>query len=83
MYIPADNSVPGRYSNGGVPNGVGMLIEAFDSTGQHPATAQGYDLSNGTPAAFYPTTDGFDGELQLYFDGGQEWFPNGVFDGYG
>lgn len=76
MYL-SDNT-PLRHPSSGVADGVGMLISAFDSS-----AAQGYDLSNGAPIAFYPTTDGFEGELQYYIEGPQDWMPTGVFDGYG
>lgn len=70
-----------------------MLMEPFDSQG----TLQGYTMApNGnlaqaaaiaaavTPAPLYPSADGYEGELQFYINGPQDWMPtDGVFDGYG
>lgn len=75
------------------PTNLGMLMEPFDSQG----TLQGYTMApNGnpaqaaaiaasvTPAPFYPSADGYEGELQFYINGPQDWMPtDGVFDGYG
>ena len=72
----------------GPRDGLGMLIEAVDYSGQQAAAAQGYDLANGNPLAFYPATDGFDTEMQFFFQGEQQqgqqqdWAQNGVFDRY-
>ncbi|KAM6533143.1 hypothetical protein FALCPG4_006159 [Fusarium falciforme] len=82
IYMHTDNST-----------GLGMLMEPFDSQG----ALQGYTMApNGnpaqaaaiaaavTPAPFYPSADGYEGELQFYINGPQDWMPtDGVFDGYG
>ncbi|KAM0426263.1 hypothetical protein ACHAPT_008616 [Fusarium lateritium] len=81
------------YMHPGNSASLGMLMEPFDSQG----ALQGYTMApNGnpaqaaaiaaavTPAPFYPSADGYEGELQFYINGPQDWMPtDGVFDGYG
>ncbi|KAF4987497.1 hypothetical protein FDECE_15419 [Fusarium decemcellulare] len=73
----------------------GMLMETY---GSHSAM-QGYALAANdnpaqattittaatmTPVPFYPSADGYEGELQYYVNGPQDWMSTGgVFDGYG
>ncbi|KAK7433173.1 hypothetical protein QQZ08_000104 [Neonectria magnoliae] len=79
LYMTPDNPSSGN------SNTLGMLIDAFDP----PQNA--YTLANSNPigasastaASLYPSADGFEGELQFYINGPQNWMPpNGVFDGY-
>ncbi|KAL2692122.1 hypothetical protein Neosp_002528 [[Neocosmospora] mangrovei] len=86
--VSSANSVSSNNSTG-----LGMIMEPFDSQG----ALQGYTMApNGnpaqaaaiaasvTPAPFYPSADGYEGELQFYINGPQDWMPtDGVFDGYG
>lgn len=67
----------------GRPDGLGLLIEAFDSN--HPA-ASAYAVGPGGPALgqfnpqLGPGTDGFEGELQFYIDGApSSWMSNNAW----
>jgi hypothetical protein len=58
-------------------DGLGMLIEAFDSNQSGQSTphygTENYNLQLG------PGTDGFEGELQSYIDGPTSSWMNGNF----
>ncbi|KAM5348792.1 hypothetical protein ACJ41O_008615 [Fusarium nematophilum] len=86
LYIQSDNSAS-----------LGMLMEPFNTS---QGAVAGYAVSpdsNPTQAAaitaaatvtpapiFYPSADGYEGELQFYINGPQDWMSSdGVFDGHG
>ncbi|CAM1506366.1 Fc.00g060070.m01.CDS01 [Cosmosporella sp. VM-42] len=81
LYMPPDNPTAAGL---GARDGLGMLIEAVDYSGQQAAATQGYGPANGI--AFYPETDGFEGEMQFFLQGQSEgqqhdWMQGLVFDG--
>ncbi|KPM34051.1 hypothetical protein AK830_g12522 [Neonectria ditissima] len=85
LYMTSDTPNP-RNSNPGNSNPLGMLINAFDTPQNAYALANDNPIGASTVAnnSLYPSADGYEGELQFYINGPQDWLPpNGVFEGYG
>ncbi|KAK7413347.1 hypothetical protein QQX98_007791 [Neonectria punicea] len=79
LYMTPDNP------NSGNSNTLGMLIDAFDPQQNAYSLASSNPIGASAPTAanLYPSADGFEGELQFYINGPQDWMPpTGVFDGY-
>ncbi|KFA81040.1 hypothetical protein S40288_00822 [Stachybotrys chartarum IBT 40288] len=64
------------YPSHSMDSSAGMVLGPF-SSGQQAPGLMTYDINSTVPLyqQLGPSTDGFDGELQFYFDGSTSWMP--------